>query len=254
MSNRSSIALAALTAGIATASFAQTSKVDRRVLPPAGTTPVLHVPTWTKTTLANGAQLVVSEKHNLPLVSVEMNFIGGSNQFETSDKAGLAGLVAQMLTEGTTTRSGDQIVSGYQLLGTNLQAAIRGESGWLRFQVTADKLAPALALTADVLLHPTFPADALDRLRGQTIVALTQARDRTEGIASAVYPKLLYTSNHPYGKMTTETTLRAITRDDVLAFHHAYFEPGRAVITIVGDVKPDAVKAQLEKDFATWTR
>ncbi len=255
MSIRVSIALAALSACIAAPSFAQTaSKLDRRVIPTAGKMPELHVPTWTKTTLSNGAQLAVSEKHSLPLVSVDINFIGGSNQFETSDKAGLAGLVAQMLTEGTTTRSGDQIVTGFQLLGTNLGVSVRGESGSLSFQVTADKLAPALELTADVLLHPTFPAAALDRLRGQTIVALTQARDRTEGIASAVYPKLLYTTNHPYGKMTTETTLRAITRDDVVAFHHAYFEPGRAVITIVGDVNADAVKAELEKDFATWSR
>lgn len=254
MSARLSVSFATLAMCVAVPSFAQTAKLDRRAVPPAGTTPALRIPTWTKTTLANGAQLVVSEKHNLPLVSVTINFIGGSNQFEPADKAGLATLTAQMMSEGTTTRSGDQIVSGFQMLGTNLGVLVRGESGVMAFQVTSDKLAPALALTADVLLHPTFPAAALDRLRGQTIVALTQSRDRTEGIASAVYPKLLYTSNHPYGKMTTETTLRAITRDDIVAFHHAYFEPGHAEITIVGDVKADAVKAELEKAFAGWTK
>ena len=249
-----SIATAAALSGVAMPAVAQQSTLDRRVIPTAGTTPELHIPSWTKTTLTDGAQLVVSEKHNLPLVSVRINFIGGIDQFEPMNKAGLADLVEQMLIEGTTTRTGDEVVKGFQLLGTNLDVTLRGESGALSFQVTKDKLAPALALTADVLLHPTFPAAALERLRGQALVALTQSKDRTGSIASAVYPKVLYTNAHPYGRMTTEATLRAITRDDVVSFHRAYFQPGRAVITIVGDVTQDGVKTELEKDFAGWAR
>jgi zinc protease len=255
MSARSSIVVGGLLACVSGSLLAQTkTPLDRSVIPPAGQTPELRIPTWTKTTLSDGAQFVVSEKHNLPLVSVTINFIGGTDQFEPADKSGLASLVAQMLTEGTTTRTGDQVVSGFQLLGTNLEVALRAESGTIGLQVTKNKLAPALALMADVLLHPTFPAPALDRLRGQAIVALTQARDRTEGIAAAVYPKLLYTTSHPYGRMTTETSLRAVTRNDVVAFHHAYFEPGRAVITVVGDVTAPEVEAEFEKDFAGWAR
>jgi zinc protease len=249
------LAVALLSFGVVAPLAAQQKPaLDRSVIPTAGPLPELHVPSWTKTTLADGAELVVSEKHSLPLVSVRINFVGGADQFEPAGKAGLAELVAEMLVEGTTTRTGDQIASGFQMLGTNLDVSIRGETGSLSFQVTPDKLAPALALTADVLLHPTFPAPALERLRGLAIVALTQAHDRTDMIASAVYPKVLYTTNHPYGSLTTDTTLRAITRDDVAAFHRAYFQPGRAVITVVGDVEPEAVKAELEKDFAGWAR
>src|SRR6185369_9549787 len=56
--------------------------LDRTKVPPPGATPVLHVPAWTKTQLANGATLIVSERHNLPLVSFSITFVGGSNQFE----------------------------------------------------------------------------------------------------------------------------------------------------------------------------
>jgi zinc protease len=247
-------AAAALTAASIAGAQQPKPKLDRTVIPTAGKPPALRVPTWTKTKLADGAELVVSEKHDLPLVSFRINFIGGADQFEPADKTGLARLVGQMLTEGTTHRTGDQIATAFQLLGANLQIGISGETGVLTFQVTRDKLAPAIDLVADVLLHPTFPAEALDRLRAQAIVELTQTRDRTDGIASLVYPKLLYSSNHPYGQVTTETTLRKITRADVVAFHKAYFEPGRAVITVVGDVKPDVVKNDLEKSFAGWAR
>lgn len=232
----------------------QPAKLDRRIIPPAGKTPELKVPGWTKTTIADGAQLVVSEKHNLPLVSFRMSFVGGADQFEPADKTGLASLVSEMLTEGTTRRTGDQIANAFQLLGTELHVSIGGETTVLQFQSTSDKLVPAIELVADVLLHPTFPAAALDRLRAQAVVELTQTRDRTDGIASMVYPKLLYSTNHPYGRMTTETTLGAVTRADVVAFHRALFQPGRAFITVVGDVRADSVKVAVEKAFAGWAK
>ena len=75
------------------------SAFDRRAIPNAGTTPELRVPGWTKTALSNGAQLVVSEKHGLPLVSFQINFVGGANQYEVAGKTGLANFVASMLPE-----------------------------------------------------------------------------------------------------------------------------------------------------------
>ncbi len=57
-------------------------QLDRTKIPPPGKTPELHVPAWTKATLNNGATLIVSERHDLPLVSFSMTFLGGANQFE----------------------------------------------------------------------------------------------------------------------------------------------------------------------------
>lgn len=226
---------------------------DRRVAPTAGKTPELRVPAWTKMPLSNGAQLVVSEKHGLPLVSFQINFVGGANQYEPTGKTGLASFVASMLTEGTTHRTGDQISNDLQLLGTNVSTSIAGESGRMAFLSTKDKFAPTLAILADLLENPTFPPDALERLRSRTIIALTQNRDRTSGIASVVFPKVLYTTDHPYGRVVTEATAKAITRDDLLSFYKSYFQPGHAVITVVGDVKPDAVKQTIETALAGWS-
>jgi len=231
----------------------KSASLDRRAIPAAGKTPELHVPTWTKVALGNGAQLVVSEKHGLPLVSFQINFVGGANQYEPAAKTGLANFVASMLTEGTTHRTGDQISNDLQLLGTSVGTSISGESGRMSFLSTKDKFAPTLAILADLLENPTFPPEALERLRSRTIVALTQNRDRTAGIASVVFPKVLYGTDHPYGRVTTETTVKAITRDDLVSFYKAYFQPGHAVITVVGDVKPDEVKRTLETALAGWS-
>src|SRR6185436_5816759 len=90
------------------ASLAQQT-LDRTKVPPPGPSPVLRVPDWTKTQLSNGAALIVSERHNLPLISFTITFLGGANQFEPEAKRGVASLTTSMLTEGTTTRTGDQL-------------------------------------------------------------------------------------------------------------------------------------------------
>src|SRR5690242_4086708 len=99
---RKALALAAALA-ITLANIAAVAQqtLDRTKVPPPGPTPVLRVPTWTKTQLANGATLIVSERHNLPLVSFTITFIGGSNQFEPAGKRGVANMTSSMLSEGT---------------------------------------------------------------------------------------------------------------------------------------------------------
>jgi zinc protease len=232
---------------------AKPKALDRTVRPPVGKAPELHVPAWTTSTLSNGAQLVVSERHALPLIAVNVAFVGGANQFEPAGKTGLASFVASMLTEGTTTKSGDDLSNAMQLLGTSITPSIGGESGSIGFTAIRDKFEPALALLADMMLHPTFPNDALERLRARTLVNLQQDRDRTSSVARVVFPKTVYTADHPYGRSMSEESVKAITRDDLAAFHKQYFQPGRAVITVVGDISAADAKAEVEKALAAWS-
>ncbi|HKN84381.1 MAG TPA: hypothetical protein VJW17_13125, partial [Pyrinomonadaceae bacterium] len=120
---------AALIISLANIAAVAQQTLDRTKVPPPGPMPVLHVPTWTKTQLADGAMLIVSERHNLPLVSFNITFIGGSNQFEPVAKRGVAAMTASMLSEGTTTRTGDQLSDALQLLGTNVGTNVGGEEG-----------------------------------------------------------------------------------------------------------------------------
>jgi zinc protease len=233
--------------------LAARQSLDRTRIPAAGKPPVLRVPTWTKSKLSNGADLIVSEKHDLPLVSLTITFIGGSNQFEPVDRSGLAGIVAAMMSDGTKTRDGDALSNALQLLGVSINTAIAAETGSMSFLSTTGKFEPALEILADVLVNSTFPADALERLRAQRLVALSQARDRTAGIAGVVFPKVLYGNSHPYGRSATERSIKAITRDEVVAFHKTYFRPGRAIVTVVGDVTATNVKPQIEHILAAWT-
>ena len=235
------------------ASLAQQT-LDRTKVPPPGPNPVLSVPTWTKTQLSNGATLIVSERHNLPLISFSITFIGGVNQFEPETKRGVAAITSSMLTEGTATKTGDQLSDALQLLDTNVNAGVGGEDGSIGFVSTSKNFEPTLAILADMMLNSTFPADALERLRGRTLVNLTQAKDQPNVISAQVFAKVLYGTAHPYGQRPTEASIKAITRDDVVAFSKAYFQPGRAIITVVGDTTTAKAKGAIEKGLAAWSK
>jgi predicted Zn-dependent peptidase len=159
-----------------------------------------------------------------------------------------------MLTEGTTTKTGDQLSDAMQLLGLGIGTAISGEEGSISFVSSTKNFDAALAILADMMLNSTFPAEALERLRARTLVNLTQAKDQPNAIGANVFAKILYGEAHPYGQRMTETSAKAITRDDVIAFHKAYFQPGRAIITVVGDVTPSNAKASVEKALAAWAK
>lgn len=228
------------------------SSFDRTMVPPAGKAPELHVPSWTSARLSNGAQLVVSEEHGLPLVSFSITFVGGADQYEPADKTGVARFTASMLMEGTTTRTGDQLSNALQLLGTSIASNVAGETGSIGFLSTTKSFAPTLDILADVLQHPTFPDSALERLRARTLVSLQQEKDRGPSIAAKVFPKVLYTTAHPYGRSMTEETAKEITRQDVRAFFDAYYRPAHAIITVVGDVTPANARRAVEHALAAW--
>jgi len=227
---------------------------DRTKIPAPGQQPELRVPTWTKSTLSNGAVLVVSEKHDLPLVSFSITILGGASQAESKSRRGVASITASMMSEGTTMRSGEALANALQLLGTNVSINVGSESGSIGFQSTSSKFPQALDILADMLLNPAFPPEALERIRTQRLVALTQSRDQTSAVAARVFPRILYSDAHPFGQNVTEESLKAIVRDDVAAFHKAYFQPGRALVTVVGDVTAESAKATIEKALAGWAR
>ena len=254
-SQRKVLALAAaIVISVANIAALAQQPLDRTKMPTPGNTPVLRVPTWTKTQLANGATLIVSERHNLPLVSFDITFVGGGNQFEPAGKRGVATFTQSMMSEGTTTKTGDQLSDAMQLLGTGIGVGVSGEEGSISFVSTKKNFDAALTLLADMMLNSTFPSEALERLRARTLVNLTQAKDQPNAIGSQVFAKVLYGDAHPYGQRMTVASAKAITRDDVIAFHKAYFQPGRAIITVVGDVTPSSAKASVEKALAAWSK
>jgi len=246
-------ALACVLALALTVSAPLAQQLDRTKPPTPGPVPELKVPSWTTGTLSNGAQLIVAERRDLPLVYFSITFEGGANQLEKADKLGVAAFTSAMMREGTKTRDAEQLALDLQLLGTNVGVGIGDESGSISFLSTTEKFRPTLEILADMLLNSTFPEPALERLRQQRLIALANQNAQPGFIGNRVFSRVLYGADHPFGQTADAETMKAVTRDDIVALHKEYFRPGRAIVTVAGDIDAASAKAAAEKALDGWT-
>jgi len=172
------------------------------------------------------------------------------------DKPGLASLTADMLDEGTTHRTALQIAEELSFIGARFSTGAGWDAAGVNLTTLTKHLDQALEILADVVLHPSFPENELERLRKDRLTSLMQQKDQPTVVASNVFAKVLYGEHHPYGQPTlgTEASLQGITRQDLESFYRTYFHPNNAALIVVGDVKPEDLTARLEKVLGGWTK
>ena len=225
---------------------------QRAAPPPVGTpvTPVLPRPT--EKTLANGLKVIVAKSSDLPLVSAELTVRTGA----AADPQGLAGgvgMTAGMLTEGTKTRSAQQIASQSEALGATLSSGGGQDSSSVSLNVMPDKLPAAMAIMADVARNPAFAQEELDRQRAQALDGLSVAFQSPGQLAGFAASPVIF-SGTPFGHVATgtQTSLPKISTGDLAALHATYFRPDNAILVLTGDITPEQGLALAEQAFGDW--
>lgn len=231
------------------------AQVDRNKPPELGPPPVLHLPPVVVRELGNGLKLMIVARHNLPVADFVLVVPTGATS-SPADKAGIAGLVANMLTEGTTTRNSLQIADQIAYLGISLSSASGWDATTVRLSTPTAQLDSALALFADVSLHASFPSTEFARVKKERLTTLLQLKDRGPAIASLIYPTVLYGRDNPYGRpaIGTDASVTMMTTADLVAFYQAHFAPNGATLIAVGDVTPAEVEQKVSALFGGWLR
>ena len=226
---------------------------DRSQPPPVGPAPALRLPVIEKSTLANGVPLWVIEQHRVPLAQVNV-ILGGGSSLDRTGRYGMASLVAAMIDEGAGTRSSLELADAVEFLGAELSTNSSFDYSAVRLSAPVKNLTPALALLADVVLRPTFPAGELDRLKKERLAALIQAQDNPAASIGYAFPRVVYGPTHRYGTPASglAPAIEAITADEVRAFYKEHYVPGNATIVVTGDVTLAAAKTGLDTAFAGW--
>jgi zinc protease len=234
---------------------AGTGGADRTSRPVPGASPEAHLPAFRRATLPNGLKLIVAERHDVPVVRMDLLVDAGyaSDQFAVPGTAKLAG---DMMDEGTKTRTALQISDELQRLGAQLRTGSSLDATSVTLSALTSNLDPSLALFADVVLNPSFPAPDLDRLRKQQLAAIQQESVQPFGMALRVLPKFIYGAGHAYALPLTgsgyRTSVEKIGRDDVVRWHSTWFKPGNATLIVVGDTTLGDIRPKLEAAFAGW--
>jgi len=245
----------ALLAIAAAASIAGAQTVDRSKPPVLGPPPKVSLPPIVTRQLPNGLKLMIVEQHELPLADFVL-VIGSGGTMDPASKGGVANLTSSMLTEGTASRSALEIADQIAYLGIGLGASSNWDAATVNLHTPTAQLDSALALFADVVLHPAFRAEDFERVRKNRLTALVQLKDRPTAIADQAYAAILYGGSHPYGHnlLGTEASVTGMSPADLQSFYRANFVPNNSTLIVVGDVTPAQVEAKISALFGGWQK
>lgn len=189
--------------------------------------------------LANGLRVVVLPRAGSALMAAEFLLLSGS-EVDPADRAGLADFTASLLNQGTKSpagsRSASQLAAAAEALGGPLQAQAGWDATTIGITVTTPKLAAALDLLADVVRHPAFARDEVERYRAQAIDSLRLSFSDPADLAPLVAARIVH-GNAPYGhpRLGTPASVQRITAAELRALHRRYYRPDRAVLVPPGD-------------------
>ncbi|MFA5941858.1 MAG: pitrilysin family protein [Sinimarinibacterium sp.] len=229
--------------------------VDRSKLPATGEPPALKLPGLQRATLSNGLKLVLAETHAAPIVQLSLIADAGYAA-DAGTKAGTAKLTLDMLDEGAGQYDALGLSARAEELGAQIAAGSTLDSSFVNLNALKAKLDPSLDLYTDVLLRPRFPPKELERLRKLQLSTIQQEKVQPYGIATRLYPRLIYGEGHAYANPRsgtgTEASVASIGVDDLRAFYSAWLRPDNATLLIVGDTTLDEIRPALERRFGNW--
>jgi len=231
------------------------SDIDRSQLPEAGAPPAVSFPELQRATLSNGLEIILAERHAIPVVRFQM-LVDAGFAADQHGIPGTASLASSMLDEGTRRRSALEISEELAMLGASLGSGSNLDQTSVTMAALKENLDASLDIFADVILNPSFPEQDFERLKRQRLAQIQQEKVRPFGMALRVFPALIYGEGHAYGNPFSgsgmEESVQQMTRDDMREFHGTWFKPNNATLVVVGDATLAELQPKLERLFRDW--
>lgn len=204
--------------------------------------------------LSNGIVILVRENHAAPSVVISGLLRAGAVH-TPPDKTGLARFTALALLRGAGRRTLTEIFEEIESVGASLGFGGGQHVTEFSGQCLVEDLDLLLDILKDALFAPSFPADQLEKLRGQIITGLQVRAHDTRYVAGEAFSKVAYPPEHPYSRSAAGTveTVRAITRRDIVNFHWQHYAPRGMIVVVVGDVDAGAIVEKLEARLGLWS-
>jgi zinc protease len=239
---------------LAAADAGEAASLDRTKMPSKGPESAFQLPQRERFSMPNGLDVTLVEHHALPLVSFSIVLPGGSSA-EPTERPGLATMVAALMQEGAGGRTSKQIADATEALGVQLEVQGSTDAMVAHLSTLKSRMDESLALMADVVLRPDFPADELERQRTRRLVQLKQVLDQPQYVAYTVGQKVVF-GDHPYGRpgLGTPEAVKAYSLPDVKDFWRGQFVASNAKMIVVGDITRKELDEALGKAFGAWAK
>jgi len=240
------ITLSILTLALATATYAQT--LDRSIKPQPGPAPEIKLGKTESFTLPNGMQVFVVENHKLP--SIECNIEFDIKPELQGDMAGYREMMSDLLLTGTTTRSKDKLNEEIDDMGANIDVSDEGisGSGLKKYQ---EKI---FELMADIAMNAKINEEELDKTKKKMLSGMETQKNDPDAMVRNVSKVVNFGSNHPYGEIPTDESIKKVSLERCQHYYQTYFRPNVAYMAIVGDITVAEAKPLIEKYFGKWAK
>ncbi|HEY5911068.1 MAG TPA: pitrilysin family protein, partial [Verrucomicrobiae bacterium] len=251
--NRHTFYGTALLLGFLGGAYANAQVQDYRQLkyPPL---PEFKIPKPAVFTLNNGLRVFLMEDHELPLITVTARIRTGS-YYEPADKIGLAGLMgAVQRTGGTARQTGDQIDDFLAAHAATVETGIGGDSGFATMNCLKQDFDDVFKVYAEILRTPVFAQDKLDVAKVAANTGIARRNDNVGQIASREIRRVVYGTDSPLARQTEYATIKAVTREDLVAWHKQYYQPNNLLLGVAGDFDSQEMKQKIGALFDDWAK
>jgi len=217
--------------------------------------PALSFPALQRGKLANGIEVILAERHTIPVTQVQLLFDAGYAA-DQGHKLGTASFASAMMNESTASLDSVELDERKQRLGAATHVSCGLDACSASLNALNEQLVPSLALFADIVRNPAFKAADIERVRGQWLAGIAQEKTQPTGMALRTLPPLLYGTQHAYGipfsGSGTESGIMALTANDLRGFQHDWLRPDNVRILVAGDTTLAQIIPQLDAVFGDW--
>jgi len=230
---------------------AQATQWDQITIPPL---PAFHPQEPKRIVLPNGMVIFLQEDHELPLIDGVARIRGGSRS-EPAAKIGMVDLYGEVWrTGGTKTQTGDQLDDYLEIRAAKVETNSNADSTSISFSCLKGDFGDVFKVFDELLRAPEFRDDKLDLAQKEYFDNISRRNDDVSEIAERESAKLTYGPQNPYARVAEYKTVAAVTRQDLLAWHHTYLQPNNIILGIVGDFDSAEMEAKLRQAYGTWPK
>jgi len=195
-----------------------------------------HTDAGSKYVLDNGMIVLLKENPDTGIIGIDLML---KNTIATDgEKYGLGYFTNRLLLAGTETRTKEQIVKEIEAKGGTIKTQTYDESNEIIIEIPSDSFSTALEVLQDVILHPTFPPEEIEKERTTLIGELESKKDDALVMSEELFMKTMY-NGYPYQHPADGyvETVKTITREDIINHYKTWYAPNRMILAIVGNIK-----------------
>ena len=216
--------------------------------------PAFHPQEPKRIQLPNGMVIFLQEDHELPTIDGFARIQGGARS-EPAAKVGLMSLYGEVWrTGGTKTQTGDQLDDYLEIRAAKVETDANDDSTIISLSCLKEDFPDVFKVFNQLLREPEFRADKLDLAKREAFDGISRRNDEVRDIAQREAARLAYGSTNPYARIPEYATIAAVTRQDLIDWHHAYVHPNNLILGLVGDFDSAQMEATVRAAFGNWEK